>query len=199
MTADRMIIDEQLPVYDAVLAEHLVVAADTATTFAAAKDLDLLTVHSPLVDAAMWMRGLPDRLRHRASPRPPEIRLAGGGLDMPGWLLLGERPDSEIAFGAVGKFWQSSIEWRDVPLSAFAAFAEPGWAKIAANLTVRPYGDRSTLLTYECRTATTDPVARRRFVRYWWLIRPFVAHIMRATLATIEFNATRSPAGPAAR
>ena len=70
----------------------------------------------------------------------------------------------------------------------FAGFDEPGWGKIAANFTVTPYG-RRTLLTYECRTATTDSVARRRFRRYWWVVRPFVAHIMRATLRRIKTDA----------
>jgi hypothetical protein len=70
---------------------------------------------------------------------------------------------------------------------------EPGWGKIACNFTVRTYGTDRTLLTYQCRTATTDAAAQRKFTRYWWLIRPFVAHIMRATLATIAVNARRSP------
>lgn len=192
MSSTRMIIDEQLPVYDVVLAEHVVVAAVPARTFAAARNLNFLTVHTPLLDGAMWARGLPDRLRHRVTPPPPVLRLANGA-GLPGWLSLGERDGSEIAFGAVGKFWQTSIEWRDVPLAEYAAFNDPGWGKIACNFTVLPYGDRSTLLTYECRTATTDPVARRRFARYWWLIRPFVAHIMRATLTTIASNATHTP------
>ncbi|PRC60855.1 hypothetical protein C6A85_15470, partial [Mycobacterium sp. ITM-2017-0098] len=42
-----------MPRYDAVIAEHLVVAADPATTFAAACAIDMLTVHSPLLDLAM--------------------------------------------------------------------------------------------------------------------------------------------------
>jgi hypothetical protein len=55
-----------------------------------------------------------------------------------------------------------------------------------------------TLLTNECRTATTDPVSRRRFARYWWVIRPFVGHIMRTTVAEIGADAVRR-AGAAAR
>ena len=66
----------------------------------------------------------------------------------------------------------------------------------------RPVGERSwpispscrmekhaSLLTYECRTATTDADSRIRFLRYWRLIRPFVAHIFRATVATIRDHA----------
>lgn len=190
MQTARMIIDEQLPVYDVVVAEHLVVAAEPATTLETARQLDFLTVRTPLLDTAMWVRGLPDRVRHRAAPLPPKLTLADG-VGLPGWMSLGQRDGSEVAFGAVGKFWQKSIEWRDVPTSQFATFADPGWGKIACNFTVRPYGEGSTLLTYECRTATTDLVSRRQFARYWWLVRPFVGHIMRATLATIAVTAVR--------
>jgi hypothetical protein len=35
------------------------------------------------------------------------VRRRSGG-ELPGWLLLGEQPDRELAFGAVGKFWQPS-------------------------------------------------------------------------------------------
>lgn len=188
-----MIIDEQLPTYDVVVTEHLVVDADPPTTLEAARQLDLLTVSTPLLEGAMWIRGLPDRMRHRARARSVPLRLAEG-VGLPGWLSLGEREGSEVAFGAVGTFWQSSIRWRDVSLADFAGFHEPGWGKIACNFTVLPYGEGRTLLTYECRTATTDEASRRKFARYWWLVRPAAAYVMRAALATIANNATRSPA-----
>lgn len=38
-------------------------------------------------------------------------------------------------------------------------------------------------------TVTTDPESRRRFLSYWWLIRPFVAHIMPATVNKIKADA----------
>ena len=75
----------------------------------------------------------------------------------------------------------------------FRSFAESGWGKIAANLSVRPYGESASLLSYECRTSTTDPGSRRRFLRYWWFIRPFVAHILRATLQQIKDDAEACP------
>jgi len=125
-----------------------------------------------------------------SSAAPTAARRSHRGV--PGWLVLGERPGREIAFGAVGKFWQPVIEWRDVPQNEFSSFAEPGWGKIAANFSVLPYGDHSTLVTYECRTVTTDPVSRRCFLRYWRFIRPFVGHIMRATVNKIKADAERS-------
>jgi hypothetical protein len=191
MDSEQMIIDLQLPGYDVVVAVHKIVDPDVATTFAAARALDFLTVRTPLLATAMWLRGLPDRLRHAAAPPLAKLTLADGA-GLPGWLSLGVRQDGELAFGAVGKFWQASIEWREVPLAEFRDFREPGWGKIACNFTVRAYGTDRTLLTYECRTATTDAGARRQFARYRWLIRPFVAHIMRATVSTIAVNASRA-------
>jgi hypothetical protein len=46
-------------------------------------------------------------------------------------------------------------------------------------------------LTYECRVATTDATAHRRFARYWMLVRPFFAHIMHATVRAVERDAYR--------
>jgi hypothetical protein len=180
-----MIVANALPHYDVVLAEHRLVAADPHTTLRAACALDLLTVRTPLLVAAMWLRGLPARLVGKAPPPPSSVVIADGGL--PGWLVLGQ-DDREVVVGAVGVFWRPVIEWHEVSAAEFTGFAEPGWGKIAASFSVLPYGEQS-LLTYECRTATTDPVSRQRFLRYWWLIRPFVGHIMRASLTTIKADA----------
>lgn len=179
------ILDQVMPDYDVVLAERVTVSADPSTTLRAARELDLLTVHSPILDTAMWIRGLPARLAGRAAPVPPRLVIADGGL--PGWLVLGES-GREFTFGAVGRFWTPIIIWRDVAQGEFAAFDQPGWGKIAANFVVTTQG-AGTVLGYECRTATTDPVARRRFLRYWWLVRPFVGHIMRAALKSIKADA----------
>jgi hypothetical protein len=184
---DAFLIDQVLPVRDADIAVHVVVEAPPRVTWVAARDLDFLTVHTPLLDAAMWVRGLPDRVTGRAVEVPPRLTLATGGL--PGWFVIGTTDAREIAFGAVGRFWTPTIEWHPVDPQDFAAFAEPGWGRIACSFITVPYGPGRTMLTYECRTATTDADSRRRFLRYWWLIRPFVAHIMRATARTIAANA----------
>lgn len=109
---------------------------------------------------------------------PPPRLVIGDGVGQPGWPVLGEGGD-EIVIGAVGKFWRP------------------------ASLSVTPDRNRS-LVSYECRTLITDPVSRRRFRRYWWLIHPFVAHILAATVQTIKADAevtgcdvTRSARRPA--
>ena len=188
--ATSLLIDTFMPTCDVAIAEHVIVRRDPATTFRAVRELDFMSIHTPVLDLAMWARGVPARLTGRAVEPPPRLVLSEGDA-LPGWVLLGETAGHEIAFGAVGKFWQSSIEWRDVEADEFAAFAEPGWGKIAADLSVVPYGERAALLTYECRTKTFDERPEQMFARYWKLIGPFVGHILRATVHTIRENAER--------
>ncbi|HLM19387.1 MAG TPA: hypothetical protein VK549_16310, partial [Acidimicrobiia bacterium] len=163
-----LLIDSFMPTFDVTIAEHVIVRRDPATTFREARELDFMSIHTPLLDVAMWARGLPARLAGHAVEAPPRLVLARGD-PLPGWSVLGEDPDRELVFGAVGKFWQPNIEWRDVAVDDFGAFTEPGWGKIAANFSVVPYGECATLLTYDCRTTTTDSASRQKFLRYWTL------------------------------
>lgn len=160
--------------------------------YKAARDLDMLTIHSPLFDAVMWARGVPDRVRRRPVPTPPSMRVSGmfdtdqrEGEAQP-WVALGERAGRELAFGAVGKVWKPAIEWRRVEPRDFTGFKEPGWAKMAAAFVVHPYGEQRSLLTYEARTACTDPASTARFGRYWTLVSPGVGIVLRGALRAIE-------------
>lgn len=185
-----LVIDRFVDAADASIAAHAIVAAPAEVTFAAARSLDLLEVTTPLLTASFWVRGLPAKLLRRPAPPPPERLTLDGNLGLPGWMLLGEQPGREIVFGAVGVFWTPTISWNlDVRPDDFAAFDAPGWGKIACHYSTLPYGSHRTLLTYECRTLTTDDESRRRFHRYWWAVRPFVAHIMHATVRTIAAHA----------
>jgi hypothetical protein len=192
-----MLIDDALPRFDFTRAEHLVVDAEVATTWTALLATDLIDLHTPLLDAAFWARGLPARLRGvRDRPAPASLRL-GGEMAMEGWLGLGRREHREIAFGAVGRFWQPDITWRSVGSARdFTAFDEPGWGRIAANFSLRPYGRGRTLLSYEARTAVPDAPSRRKFARYWRVVEPFVGHIMRAAERAVAENAVAPRPGP---
>lgn len=182
------LLDRQLPAYDVVLTEHVVIDAATQVVFEAAKNFDFMTTRSPLVFALMTARGAPGRVRGHRATAPPSLMLARDSGVLPGWLLLGEIAGREIVFGAVGTFWKPDIEWHDVTAEEFADFSEPGWGKIACHLLVRPAGAGRSILSYECRTATTDAASKARMSRYWWLIRPVVAYILRAVLRTIRAN-----------
>ncbi len=186
---------------DADVARARVVAGPVAVTYDTARHLDFMTVHSPLMDAAMFVRGIPNRIRHVEEPTPARMVL-GEGDGLPGWSVLAEDPGREVVFGAVGVFWTPTIAWRDaMTVEEFRAFDEPGWGKIACCLRVDPVDDHRSELTYECRTRITDPASRRKFLRYWRLIRPFVGHILGATVNTvrIEVESGRTPPVPSTR
>lgn len=197
----EMLIDRALRSFDFTRVEHEVIEADQEEAFAAVRRLDFMNVHSPLMDAAMWVRGVPEKVARATGRRtePPQDLpsltldgLAAGEGELPGWLGLGEEAPREIAFGAIGKFWQLDISWLDpVPttLEEFTAFDDPGWGKIAATFSVRPYGAGRSLLSYEARTAMTDPESRTKFARYWTVVSPFVGVIMRATLTAVKVDA----------
>lgn len=205
VAAPPLLLDEALPQFQFNRLEVIAVAADPGSVFAAARDLDLLSVHSPLFDMISRARGLADRVLHRTPPPLPSMRVADlfdtGGRPGQQWTGLGETPGRELAMGAVGKVWKPSIEWLPVSREDFTSFAEPGWAKIAAAFVVHPYGERRALLTYEARAAGTDPEAAARFARYWALVSPGAGLVLRETLRAVRATAeARSrPTGPGPR
>ena len=203
----EMLLDEVLPEFNATIIEHVVIDAPLEVVFETAREMDFMQVHSPMVDALMFVRGLPERIRGRLGNRPPPspppaMRLADlfdGSADpevLEGWLALGEVPGRELAFGAIGKVWQPDIEWKRVTADAFRDFADPDYAKMAVGFSVRAYGKNRTLLSYEARTACTDAAARRKFLRYWWLVRRFVHFVMRAAVITVKDLAEHEGTGP---
>jgi hypothetical protein len=188
-----MLIDRLLPEFDAVRAEHLVIPGDVAAVYAAVRRADFIQAwrDSPAVRALFGARSLAERAvsaargrRFAEPPAPASLRLA----DLPArgeWVLLGEDPPHEIAFGTVGRFWAGETKWLELDADEFAAFAEPGYARIACNFSLRPYGAARSLVSYECRTLATDAASRRAFLRYWRPLSPFIGVVLRAQLGVV--------------
>jgi len=183
-----MIVDDFLPVFDVSDTVATVVDADLVSTWDALIEVDLIEVgrRQPLVAILGAFRALPDIASHLLHGEPPAAAPAHLRLhdttslpqDQGGWILLAERARDEIALGLVGKFWRPVIEFAQVAPAAFREFAVPGFAKTIYSLSVRPLGDRRTLLSGTMRTATTDEHARRWFRRYWTLGIGSGAHIL---------------------
>lgn len=187
-----MLIDQYLPEYDVTTSRHVVVDADPNTTYDAMLTADLMKL-GPIVRTLGQLRDVPQILSHRIrgtprTPSPERMRFVDIA-DTTEWTYLDEVPGAEFVFGAVGKFWQPEIEWRQIESEAFSEFHEPGYAKLAISLSVRPYGEQRTLLSYEARTATTDDLAHRNFRRYWRIIGPFAGYLMSRALERIETDA----------
>lgn len=180
LTDTRLLLDELAPDADAQTSITLMVHAPAETTYAAALDIDFaqMPADDPLMRWLFAIRGVPDRIARAINgTEPPDVppaqlrNLDGGPAE---WIRLGERPGEELAFGAIGRFWRGEVRWRPTTADEFAAFTEPGWAKIACSISVQPHGERRSLLTYECRTTGTDAAASRGFARYWRVVRPGV-------------------------
>jgi hypothetical protein len=185
---DFLYIDRVLPDYDAVVRRHRVVDASPGAVYDAALAADLTRL-GPVVGVLGALRAVPLRIGARlrgTAPSEPESFTFGDLQTRGTWVRLADVPDEEFVFGAVGKVWQPDIEWVELGAEELRAFDRPGYAKIVAGLSVRPYGRGRTLVTYEARTAGTDAVAERRFGRYWRLVRPFVGYILGRVLARID-------------
>lgn len=183
-----VLVDDFLPAFDVSDEIGTVVAADAAATWGALMDADLIELgrRRPLVGLLGAIRILPDvvwqRLHGEHPPEVPErltlrdttkLPMSGGG-----WVLLGERPDEEVALGLVGKFWRPVIQFAEVEASEFTDFAQPGFAKTVYALGTRPLENGKTLLWAIMRTATTDEQARTWFRRYWMIGVGWGAHVL---------------------
>ena len=109
-------------------------------------------------------------------------------LTRTGFVVLDDRPGTEIVLGLVGRFWRPTGGLERVPADAFRTFDKPGYAKAVVNLLVAAEG-AGTHLSTETRVACTDAGAERAFRRYWRLIGPFSGLIRRRWLATIKREA----------
>ena len=196
------VLDTVMPVFDHTRVEYRVVDAAAPVVYRAARELDFLTVHSPITDAALFVRMAPARLatllgRQAIEPadEPESMRLGdlfdGPDAGGPEWYGLVETPGRELMMGSIGRFWQKVIDWQPVDPVTFAALAQPGYGKIAMCVRVDPVGGGRSCVTYEARTQLTDDEARAKFGRYWKLIAPFAGHIMRAALRTIDESVPR--------
>ena len=193
-SASPLLIDGLMPTYDAETSVTIVVAAPVAATFAAIENADFgrMPDHDPLMRALVQARGLPDRIARRLRGVPEETQLFESGARLAemsegpdAWIRLGETPGQEFAFGAIGRFTGAQATWRPTTAADFGTFAEPGWVKVGASLSARPYGERRSLLTYDCRSAATDDAARAAFVRYWRLVSPGIRLVLWRTLVMI--------------
>ena len=107
-------------------------------------------------------------------------------LDSLGWRCVAEEPGRYFVFAAVTQPWKATPVFRGLCAQEFARFAEPGYAKIAFTLEIRPLAPGRCIARTETRVATTDPVSRIRFRWYWSLLSPGIELIRAVLLAQIK-------------
>jgi hypothetical protein len=191
-----MRLDGQLDQHDVAAVHHEVIDADPARVYVIAIEADLARAahRSRTVAALLAARATPTRLARGLRRRPAQVadpvRLST--LPDPGeWVWLDEDFGREIVFGAIGRIGVRAVSWRQIRAAEFEGWREPGYARVAANLSLRPDGAGRTVLSFELRAMATDPETRRRLRRYWRFASPLIGQFMRGVLRYIKDEAER--------
>jgi hypothetical protein len=157
-------LERWLPRYDVAERHGVAVAAPPEAVDRAIREVSLDDV--PVARALVRLRGI----RH--------VRGGGSFVEQMsrrlGAVVVADRPGRELAVGLVGQFWRprGGNGTRPRTQEEFARFDRPGWAKAVMAFEIEPSDGGSHLAT-ETRVRVPDPAARRRFRRYWLVVRPF--------------------------
>jgi hypothetical protein len=180
------LLDRFMPRYEVRETHETEVAAPAEMTYQAAHELDLhrSTIVRGIFTGRELLMGA-ERVAHEHSPT-----FLAEVLSL-GWRVLEEKPGHELVMGAVTQPWQTNVVFRGLPPEEFAAFSEPGYAKIVWNLAVEPLGPDKSSFRTETRVVTTDPESRARFRRYWSMVSPGILLIRYETLRLVRQEAER--------
>jgi hypothetical protein len=196
-----MLIDTYLPQYDVRERHRTHVAASPAATYAALRTADFAA--HPLVRVLFALRALPGALARGADgiralwKRRPEV-MTVATLEASGFRVLEDAPPTELVLGIEGQFWRSVARTRTPDVATFRMRAPaPGTARGVMNFRVHALDDRVTEVTTETRVQCADAAARRRFLPYWFLIRPASGIIRHAMLRSIKRAAEATRERPA--
>lgn len=183
-------IDAWMPRWDVRERHRVRVAAPPDVTYATLHTADLAA--SPLARALLALRALPGALLQgasglaalRASEHQP-VTLAA--FEARGFRILEERPPSALVIGLEGQFWRPTGNIRTPAADAFRDSAPaPGTARAVWDFTLHALADGTTELATETRVHCADAATRRRFLPYWYLIRPGSGYIRLAMLGAIR-------------
>lgn len=161
--------------------DHVDFASPPSRVYDVVRHLDAGT--SPLIAALFSLRRLPERFAGKHEARPT-LRLSDLG-DGPGFCLLADEPGHEFAVGAIGRFWKPQEPFRIVSPELYAAFDEPGLAKLVWSLRVEPRGEAGTRLFLEVRLTATDDASWHLMNRYFLRVAPFGRFVLRHVAAML--------------
>jgi hypothetical protein len=154
-------LDDFLPRHEFSERHRLAIDAPAGRIDVALREVSIADI--PLARVLWWIRRFG---RPYGDPAKPFI-----GGELPG-VVLEDVPEEGIVLGLTGQFWRLLGGQRDLahPTTAdeFLAYHRPDTCKAVIDFRV---GERS--LSTETRVHVADPASRRKFRRYWFVVRPF--------------------------
>ena len=174
-------LDDFLPAYEFSERHWLAIDAPAGRIDGAFREVSIADI--PLARALWWIRRLGRTYGDTTKP------FIGG--DLPG-VVLEDVPEQGIVLGLTGQFWRLLGGQRDAarPTTAegFFAYNRPDACKAVVDFRV---GERS--LSTETRVHVADPAARKKFRRYWLVVRPF-SGLIRTLLLRAARSRAEAPA-----
>lgn len=154
-------LDDFLPAYEFAERHRLAITAPTERIDAAVRSVSLTDI--PVARALWAVRRLG---RGWGEPARPFV---DGGLQSA--VVLDEAPGEGIVLGLTGQFWRlrgGDPSGRPRNTDEFLSYTRPDSCKAVIDFRIGP-----SLLSTETRVHVPDPASRRKFARYWRVIRPF--------------------------
>lgn len=173
-------LDEFLPVYEFAERHRLAIDAPPGRIDSALREVSVGDV--PIARALWWVRRLGRPYGDATKP------FVGGELPA---VVLEDVPGEGVVLGLTGQFWRLRATRReDDPETpeAFLAFSRPDTCKAVIDFRV---GEKE--LSTETRVHVADPTARRKFRRYWRVVRPFSGLVRILLLRAARRRAEAAP------
>ncbi len=182
-------LDGLLPDFDAEETHTRRVGASPSAAVAAARAAT--PGEMPLVPLLYALRSAPALLRRGRRREPPRARATSMWEQMleSGFVSLVDEED-EIVVGYAGRPWKLSggVQAGVSSAEEWQRFSAPGYVKALMGFRAEP-ANGGALLTTETRVLATDEAARRRFRRYWRVIRLGSVAIRRSWLRAAAHRA----------
>ncbi len=178
-----MLIDSFAPNPDAVETHSIVINASAKEVNSVLWTADL--GGSLIIKFLMGLRSLPEFILRRGCVPPRKRAITLQTIVDSGFGILANQPD-EIVLGVTGKFWRPTGNLSPFKREDFDRPVSPGFARGVWNFSVKEDQPGRTTLSTETRVACGDDASRRKFLVYWFFVRPFSGLIRRIMLRAVR-------------
>jgi hypothetical protein len=185
-----VLLDEVLPQYHVREVHELGIEATPDAIYEAIENLTPQEV--PIAGLLMGLRSLPARISGRRLPRDGGPTTLLHQMRKGGFVALESEPGQENVLLLVGQFWKlrGGTNVRISNRDEFREFNDPRFARAAINFLVVPQEAIGMCrLRTETRVSVPGRAARRRFLLYWAVIRPWSGLIRHAWLRAVKRRA----------